>query len=123
MRFLCRIKRCFIWGFDSECIILCRGAIDTVFTEIISEQVCDKHKLKRANYGHTLTNRINAAYLEGIIDDQIKNAAFKINIPATKAAHKNPDFTIDAFKMIEDTLLVIEHLAKYLHFPKKRRLV
>jgi len=113
LRFLCRVRRCFIWGFDSECIILCRGAIDTVFAEIISDQVCDKHKLKKANYGHTLTNRIKAAHLEGIIDDQIKNAAFKINTPATEAAHKNPEFTIDAFKMIKDTLFVIEYLAKY----------
>jgi hypothetical protein len=113
LRFLRRISRCFIWGFDSECIILCRGAIDTAFAETINDEMCDKNNLKRANYGHTLANRIKAAYIEGIIDERIKDVAYRVNTPATEAAHKNPDAITDVLKIIKDTLLVIEHLAKH----------
>jgi len=113
LRFLCRISRCFIWGFDSECIILCRGAIDTAFAETINDGMCDKNRLKRANYGHTLANRIKAAQREGIIDERIKDAVYRVNTPATEAAHENPDAITDVLERIKDTLLVIEHLAKH----------
>jgi hypothetical protein len=111
LRFLRRIARCYIWGFDAECIILCRGAIDTAFKGAVSDAVCDKHGLNRAAYGHTLTNRINAALKERMIDDATKRAAFQVNTPATRAAHENPDEATRVLRVIKDTRDVIQRLA------------
>lgn len=110
VRFLRRISRCFIWGFDAECVILCRGAIDTAFTSAVPDATCDKHGLVRASFGHTLTNRIRAALLEGIIDDETKRAAFRVNTPATEAAHRNPDEAIGILGVIQDTRDVLQRL-------------
>lgn len=110
VRFLRRISRCFIWGFDAECVILCRGAIDTAFMVAVSDEICDKHGLKKAKYGHTLANRIKAAKLEGIIDERTKKVAFRVNEPATEAAHTNPDNVMDVLQTLRDTRDVLNRL-------------
>jgi uncharacterized protein YdeI (YjbR/CyaY-like superfamily) len=43
MSFLGRLSRCYILGFDSECVILCRSVLDTAFQEKISPELCIKH--------------------------------------------------------------------------------
>lgn len=110
LRFLRRVSRCFIWGFDPECVILCRGAIDTAFATVITDQICDNHGLKKAGFGHTLTNRIKAALLEGMIDEGTKNAAFRVNSPATEAAHRDPTKTASVLNVIKDTRDVLQRL-------------
>ncbi len=110
LRFLRHISRCFIWGFDAECVILCRGAMDTAFANAVSDEICDKHGLRRASFGHTLANRITAACMEGIIDKRTKSAAFRVNTPATEAAHRNPDGVLDVLGIVEDTMSVIQRL-------------
>ncbi len=110
LRFLRRVSRCFVWGFDAECVILCRGVIDAAFTDAISDAVCDKHKLAKARFGHTLTNRIKAARLEGVIDEDTKNRAFRVNTPATQAVHVNPEEAVDVLKILQDTTTVIQRL-------------
>ena len=110
LRFLRHVSRCFIWGFDAECVILCRGAIDRAFAETVSDAVCDKHGLEKAKFGHTLTNRIKAALREGMIDEATNNAAFRVNTPATKATHRNPDEVIDVLGIVRDTRDVVQHV-------------
>jgi hypothetical protein len=110
VRFLRRVSRCFVWGFDAECIILCRGAIDSAFREAVSDAMCDKHGLERAKFGHTLSNRIKAALRDGMINDESKNAAFRVVSPATTAAHENPQAAKDVLAIVRDTRNVLERL-------------
>lgn len=110
LRFLRRVSRCFVWGFDAECVILCRGVIDTAFADAVTDAVCDKHRLEKARFGHTLANRIKAACLEGIIDEDTKKRAFRVNTPATKAAHNNPEEAVDVLEILKDTTAVIQRL-------------
>jgi len=111
-RFLQRVSRCYVWGFHPECVILCRGAIDTAFAEAVGDDLCNKHSLPPARYGHTLANRIKAAERESLIDQAIRSAAFRVNAVATKAAHQDPRGDIDVLRIIQDTRDVVEHLSK-----------
>jgi len=108
-RFLSRLSRCFVWGFDPECIILCRAVIDTAFRDTVSDEVCEKHFGKNG-YEFNLSKKIQAAYKEGIINDQIKNKAFRIKNRGDKAVHYQPDITRNVWETICDTLAVLEEI-------------
>ena len=108
-KFLSRLSRCFVWGFDPECIILCRAVIDTAFRDTVSDEVCEKHFGKN-RYEFTLSNKIQAAHKERIINDQIKNKAFRIKNRGDKAVHYQPDITRNVWETICDTLAVLEEI-------------
>ena len=56
--YLLRLSRCYIWGFDLECIILCRSVLDTAFRDKISDDICEKHcREKQLDLDFTLSNR------------------------------------------------------------------
>ena len=105
--FLRRVGRCFVWGFDPECVILCRGAIETALRDVIDDDLCHRYGQPAARYGYTLAQRINAAESSGILDKDVAKAARRANERATKSAHDNPEATKDALGTIKDTLRVI----------------
>jgi hypothetical protein len=112
-KFLGRLARCYIWGFEPECVILCRSVLDTAFNnDAVDVDVCEKHRGKRKNNEFTLKDRIIAAAEEGIIDDRMKKLAIDINKRGNLAVHCRPGYTKDVFGTICDTLTVLEQLQK-----------
>ena len=111
IQFLMRVSRCFIWGFNPECVILCRGVIDSTFRDAVSDAICIKHNEKPARYGFTLTNRIRAARAENLIGDDVEKAAWEVNTRGTKAAHYDPHATADVLGTIKDVLVIVQKLA------------
>jgi hypothetical protein len=110
-KFLTRLGRCYIWGFDSECVMLCRAVLDTAFRDSVKDEICEKHFGKKHNrYDFTLNNRILAALNDGIIDEKTKKLAIKIKERGVKAIHYQPDITEDVFGTICDTLTVLEKI-------------
>ncbi|MCJ7730630.1 MAG: hypothetical protein MUO27_12260 [Sedimentisphaerales bacterium] len=107
--FLLRLSRCYIWGFDPECVILCRSVLDTALREKISPEICEKH-FGRRQFGFNLSDRIHAAAKEGLIDDATKSKTLKVKERGDKAVHYQPDITKDVWGTICDTVSVLEVL-------------
>lgn len=112
LSFLQRVGRCFIWGFDPECIILCRGVLDTAFRDSVSDDVCmatyPNRKQEDREFG--LANRIVAAYKSNLIDKPTKALAFAVKDFGDKAVHNDPHATKDVAGTIRDTLIVLRRL-------------
>lgn len=109
-QFLGRLSRCYIWGFDPECIILCRAVIDTAFRDGIAKKICEKHFGKRNRYN--LSDRIQAAWNEKIIDEDIAKKARNIKEWGNKAVHCQPNITKDVWGTICDTVAVLERITQ-----------
>jgi hypothetical protein len=109
-QFLGRLSRCFIWGFDPECVILCRAVVDRAFKDAITDKICENHLGERERYD--LSDRIEAARKEGLIDDEIKNKAYTVRIRGNKAVHEQPNITKDVWGTICDTLAVLERIVQ-----------
>jgi hypothetical protein len=108
--FLSRLSRCYIFGFDCECVILCRSVIDTAFRKKVSDQICERHLGKRRRCQFTLTDRIHAAWKEGILDNKMKDIVVAVKQRGDKAVHYQPDITKDVWQTIRDTVIVLEKL-------------
>lgn len=112
LSFLQRVGRCFVWGFDPECIILCRAVLDTAFRDAVSDDVCMTvyPNRKQEDRDFVLANRIVAAYKSNLIDKPTKIMAFAIKTRGDKAVHYDPLATKDVAATIRDTLIVLRRL-------------
>jgi len=112
LSFLQRVGRCFIWGFDPECIIVCRGAIDTAFRDAVSDDVCmsiyPDRKAGDRKFG--LANRIVAAYEKKLIDKSTKKLAFGVKNHGDEAVHHDPYAIKDVTRTIKETIIVLKKL-------------
>lgn len=110
-QFLGRLSRCYIWGFDPECVILCRAVIDTAFRDVITDEICEKHFGKlRHKYDFSLSDRIQAALNEKIIDEDTAKKGRTVKELGTKAVHYQPDITQDVWGTITDTVAILERV-------------
>jgi len=92
--FLQLVTRSYIWGFDTECTILCRSAM---------EQAIEN----RVGSGYRLVDLINVAKKKGVINNDIADIAHKIREKANKILHRDPNVTEDALGTIKETVRVI----------------
>ena len=112
-QFLARLSRCFIWGFDPECVILCRAVIDTAFKDRITPEICEKHFGKpRHKYDFSLSDRIQVALNEEIIDEDIAKKARTVKTRGDTAVHKQPNITKDVWGTICDTVAVLKRITR-----------
>lgn len=111
MRFLKRVSRCYVYGLDAECAILCRGAMDTAFKSAVPDSLLQRLNMQPgANYGYTLAQRIRAAREANVIDPDEAKAAGRVNGTATAAAHANPEIEADCFTLVQDVMRLIQKL-------------
>ena len=110
--FLQRISRCYVWGHHPECVILCRGAMETAFEEKITDRMCKKQADRASRYGYTLCQRIHIAHKESMINKKAKDTALRVNKTANSVAHDRPVVLSDVFEVVRETLFVIQQLGK-----------
>ena len=110
LNYLHRISACFIWGFDPECIILCRSALDTAFRDKVSEEICEQvfGTAEERHFG--LLDRIRAAHRTQMISDDTRQIAWRVKDRADKAVHYDPDATRDVLGTVRDTVKVLKAL-------------
>ena len=102
-----------IWGFDPECVILCRAVIDTAFKDRITPEICEKHFGKpRHKYDFSLSDRIQVALNEEIIDEDIAKKARTVKTRGDTAVHKQPNITKDVWGTICDTVAVLKRITR-----------
>lgn len=100
--YLLRLSRCYIWGFDPECVILCRSILDTAFR---INKICEENQ-----FDYDLKNRIDVAIKKGFINGKIGRLAHTVRIRGNKAIHNQPDATKDVWGTICNTISVLEVL-------------
>ena len=99
LQYLHRVSRCFVWRFDTECVILCRSVLDTAFREAVPE-----------GQDLGLSKRIRVARQIGLISKDLEKTAFKVMTRGDKAVHGEPYLVADVLGTIRDTLLVVRQL-------------
>jgi len=116
VRFLSLISRNYIYGFDTECVVMCRSAIDTAFKQAVTDEHCERAGRKSGKHGFHLADRICAAFhpenrlLDGRSD--LYKSAQEVQERGNKAVHYDPDATKDVLGTIRGALRVINTLSE-----------
>ena len=97
-RYLRLVSRCFLSGFEAECVICCRSAIDEALQEALTEEGC------------SIPARIMAARKHGLLSDEGQKKALEVVSRGNKAVHGDPYATRDVFETLQYTLAVIREL-------------
>lgn len=110
--YLFRLARCYIWGFDPECTILCRSVIDSAFLDRVSDEMCESHLGPPRHWGTTFTlkDRITVAHKKGLLDDKMREIAEDIRSIGNDVVHLDPNIAKDSFSAIKNTIAVLECL-------------
>jgi hypothetical protein len=113
--FLIRVSRCYLYGFDHECIILCRAVLDADFeAEIPNDQCIGLIENRRINKNRqslfTLSDRMSAANKLNRIDHVTYELALKVKRLGDNAVHKNLPPDVDSLMIIQSALTVIDRL-------------
>ena len=111
--FLKLVIRNFVWGFDSECVILCRSAMEATFREVVTLEMLEHFLGSRRNKEYSLIDYIYTAKNEGMISEELIDKANIIRIRANKALHYDPNATKDILGTVSDTFKVIVGLCCY----------
>jgi hypothetical protein len=110
LNYMRRVSACFIWGFDPECIILCRSALDTAFRDKVSDEICEQVFGAAEERDFGLLARIKAAHTRGMISDGARDTAWRVKDRGDKAVHYDPDATKDVLGTVRDTVKVLKSL-------------
>ena len=121
--FLQRVARCYLLGFDPECVVMCRAVLDCEFSDRVvdDDKVSEwwewykdtlegrKYRGKKPPYGQ-LWARIQAARYTGLITEENCTAADKVRLDGNDAVHAGPA-NYDPLEYIEKTIQVLDALA------------
>ena len=102
--FLRLVSRCYIWGFDTECIILCRGAFENALSDKYERQG------RKGQMPHEMNKRIWFAEKSGWLDKESARDAEAVWCRGNKAVHSEPSRKVDVRDTVEKTLAVIGRL-------------
>lgn len=122
--FLQRVARCYLFGFDAECVVMCRAVLDRAFGDavIADDQISEwwksyattlegvKYKGKRPPYGQLWAN-IHAACYARMITEADRDAADAVRKRGNDAVHKKPD-SGEALECVRQTVQVLDALTQ-----------
>jgi len=118
-QFLALVGRSFVYGFDAECVIVCRGVIDTAFQEKVPLALLKSRRTKRKDrYG--LQDRIEAAFPD-LLDKRTKEDAHAVRLKGDRAIHYDPHATRDVIGTIRQTLHVVNRLGELPDAPGEKQ--
>lgn len=123
--FLKRVSKCYIFGFDAECLVMCRGVLEGAFEAAVSDAECRKVVGPRPwaeHAGHSmydLHTRIAVAVRLGRISQSLADDAQKVRDAARRIVHQKPRVPRDPLPFIAMTVAVVRELAA----PRPARLV
>jgi hypothetical protein len=123
--FLQRVARCYLFGFDAECVVMCRAVLDRDFeAEISGDDVecwwgwykSTDNERKRKNAPHNLWGRIQTALFKCRLTQEEFDAADTVRNRGNDAVHKKPAGS-DALARVRETVQVLDGLEKTRHLP------
>ena len=114
--FLSLVSRNYIYGFKPECIVMCRGALDTALRETVTDDHCKRAGQSATRHGFTMAHRIAAAFHNGnrLLAGRsgLYKEAQQVQERGNKVIHYQPDATADVLGTIRSTLRVIDALSE-----------
>jgi hypothetical protein len=118
LKYLKRVFRCYVWGFDPECIIMCRGVVEKTIEDIVTFDMCmemlGERKGQDKDRWYTLQDRLCIAKKKNYITDEMETLIYAIKEKGNKAVHH-------ATWLIEDMLITIKDTCKILAVLTKER--
>lgn len=119
MRYLQMVSRCFVYGFDAECVIMCRSALDVCLQEEVPDRLCELHKLevkspKQSISGggktYTIHQRIKAAQIDGLLSAKGKELISKVNEAAVPLVHQSAESCPPVLETIRNMIEAVAEL-------------
>lgn len=101
LRFLSRVSRCFIAGFEPETVVMCRAVLENAV-----KTAATKHNVGDAR----MKERLRALHDLGILSEQGRAAAWTVWTRGNTAVHQDPTVTTAVFETIELTATVLAEL-------------
>jgi hypothetical protein len=108
--FLKRVSRCCMFGFDAECVILCRSVLDSAFDGEISVDDCVGKLGPRKPPYFPLADRIAVAQRVGRISADVADAAREIKRFGDAAVHRTPAQNVNVIDIVARTIRVLAEL-------------
>lgn len=113
LQYLSLVSRCFVNGLDTECVAMCRAALETA----LKDAVTDEHRARAQRHRDdpTLSDLIWAAFhpsnqlLSG--QHELQKAAEQVKLRGDKAVHGDPDIAKELLETIEMLLTLVDALA------------
>jgi len=119
--FLRRVARCYLFGFDAECIVMCRSALEREFEAVVSNCDCidvlgmPAYRDSSGKPLFSLCARIHVAKNKNRITPTVLDLAHSVRKAGRDAVHKLPKVKRDAKELIADTIAVLDALADETH--------
>ncbi|MBM3271480.1 MAG: DUF4145 domain-containing protein [Candidatus Sericytochromatia bacterium] len=113
LRYLSLVSRCFVNGLDTECVAMCRAALETA----LKDAVTDEHRARAQRHRDdpTLSDLICAAFHPSnqLLNGQhaLQKAAEQVKLRGNKAVHGYPGIANDVLETIEMLLTLVDALA------------
>lgn len=113
LRYISLVSRCFINGLDTECVAMCRAALETA----LKDAVTDEHRARAQRHRDdpTLSDLICAAFHPSnrLLNGQhaLQKAAEQVKLRGDKAVHGDPDIAKEVLETIEMMLTLVDALA------------
>ena len=117
--FLKRVTRCYIFGFDAECVVMCRSTLEAVFDSVISNDDCidvlgagNRHVEDGAPL-YSLFERINVARQKRRISKETAWRAHDVRKAGKEVVHRWPKVPKrfgDSFEIVRKTLEVMQEV-------------
>jgi len=109
-KFLALVSRCYLFGFDAECIAMCRAAVDAELTAEVRDDDClsvlgDRQGRNRRMFD--LTDRMAVAKKSGRFSPDAYDKAVAVRKNGNDVVHRSPSLPRPALEVISDTLAVI----------------
>ena len=110
--FFRHVGRCYVYGLNAECLIMCRGVLDCEFQREVGADQCIELLGERSSGSFSLSDRVRVAQASGLISADEAEAAREVIKAANEAVHRHPGkaANADAFSMIEKTVAVLRGL-------------
>jgi hypothetical protein len=108
MRFLRRLSKCYIAGFQPECVVLCRAVLANAVTETFGRKKVPEPADSGGN--STMKMKVDAAHRFGWLSKNAADEAMMIWRRGSKAIHDDPEATRDVRATIAATTSVLTKL-------------
>jgi hypothetical protein len=109
--FLQRVSRAYLYGFDAECAVFCRSALDVEFEAEISIDDCVGVLGTRKPLQFTLDDRIAVAVRLGRIAQEAGEKARAVKAVGNRAVHDKPEMRRPVLELLKQTIEVLGELA------------
>lgn len=110
-QFLRRVSRCYVFGFDVECAVMCRAVLDAEFADQVSDHACRLfYRVSDERVDFNLMRKINVAFGQRRISGEAKDFAHEVRLLGNALVHERPDKEFSALETVKKTLRVIQEL-------------